>query len=300
VDAAILAELAHAGAQTKAVLIELAGARGLVAAKPAVRQALEDSNEAVRLAALAALGQLIDLQDFDLLTSRALAAGGSTEKTAAQAALQVAALRTADRDASAAKLAAALQGASVDDQTYLLEVLGKISGKKALETVVASAKSNDPAVKDAATRVLGEWPNAEAAESLLDLARNDSENKYRVRALRGYIRIARQLQLPDDTKLAMFHTAMDMAKRNEDKQVALDILSRIPSVKTLQLAVSFVGQPALRDQAADAAVKIAAKLVGPQPQAVAEAMQKVVDAGVGGNPGSRAKQLLAQAKGTAK
>ena len=114
---------------------------------------------------------------------------------------------------------------------------------------------------------MGDWPNAEAADALLDLAKTDPENKYRVRALRGYIRIARQLQLPDDAKLAMFRTAMETAKRDEDKQLALDILTRIPSAETLKLAVSYVDEAGLKDAAADAAVKIATKLVGQQPKA---------------------------------
>ena len=59
-------------------------------------------------------------------------------------------------------------------------------------------------------------------------------------------------------------------------------------------------QPGLKDPAADAAVKIAGKLVGREPKAVAAAMQKVVDAKVGGDAGNRAKQLLGQAKAGAK
>ncbi len=295
-DAAILAKLADADAKAKAVLFELAGARRITAAAGQVRESLSSSDEAVKLAALTALGQLIELKDLDLLTSRALAASKTPETEAAQAALRMAALRMADRDGAAAKLAGALRDASADNQAYLLELLGKMSGKKALQTVADAAKSSDAGLKEAATKVLGEWPNPEAADALLDLAKTDPENKYRVRALRGYIRIARQLQLPDEAKLAMFHTAMETAKRNEDKQVALDILSRIPSAQTLQLAVSFVDDAALKNAAADAAVKIAAKLVGRQPKVVAPAMQKVVDAQVGGNPGSRAQQLLDQAK----
>jgi hypothetical protein len=59
---------------------------------------------------------LTDLQDLDLLVTRALATGSSPEKAAAQAALRTAALRMADRDASAEKLGAALNGTSADDQ----------------------------------------------------------------------------------------------------------------------------------------------------------------------------------------
>ena len=79
---------------------------------------------------------------------------------------------------------------------YLFELLGKVSGKKALEVVVAGAKSSDPMTKDYATRVLGEWTNTDAAAPLLGIAKNDSERKYRIRAMRGYIRIARQLEIP--------------------------------------------------------------------------------------------------------
>jgi len=93
---------------------------------------------------------------------------------------------------------------------------------------------------------------------------------------------------------------METAKRDVDKQAALEILSRIPSAKTLKMAVSYVDHAGLKDAAAAAAVKIAEKLVGRQPKAVAQAMQKVVDAKVGGNPGSRAQQLLDQAHAASK
>jgi len=295
-DAAILAKLAGADANTKAVLFELAGARRIAAAADKIREALDSSNEAVKLAALTAMGQLAELKDLDLLTSRALAASKTPETAAAEAALTTAALRMADREGAAAKLAECLRGASAEQQAYLLELLGKMSGKKALQTVAHAAKSSDAALKESATKVLGEWPNPDAADALLDLAKTDLENKYRVRALRGYIRIARQLKLPDDVKLAMFHTAMETATRVEDKRIALDILSRIPSGKTLSLAASYASEAALKADAAKAAVAIAAKLIVEQPKAVAEAMQKIVDAQVGGDSASRAQQLLDQAK----
>ena len=67
--------------------------------------------------------------------------------------------------------------------------------------------------------------------------------------------------------------------------------------RSLMIAVVAAVLPTLAAPAsADAAVKIAAKIVGREPKAVAAALQKVVDANVGGDPGNRAKQLLGQAK----
>jgi len=300
VDAAVAAKLAGADAKAKAVLFELVGSRRIASAEPAVRAGLSDGNEAVRLAAITAMGQLVELRDLDLLISRALAAGAGAETTAAQRALRSAALRMSDRDGCSAKLAECLKNAPAANQAYVLELLGKISGAKALEIVIATAKSNDAAVKDAATQVLGKWVNADAAPALLEIAKSDADAKYQTRALRGFIRIARQLQLPEAKRLEMFQTAMEAAKRVEEKQLALDILTRIPSAKTLELTVSYLGQPGLKGAAAQAAVKIAPKLVARDPKAVAEAMQKLTDAGITGPTAVRAKQLLGQAQAASK
>jgi len=307
-DAVVGSRLDGANAKQKIALFDLIGASQIVSAQPAVCRAMADPDEPVRLAAIAALAQLVDVENLDILIDKALTQDGKPAETAAaQAALKTAAQRMGDRDRCAAKLAEHLNGASTANQSYLLELLGKVSGPTALATVVAGAKSSDPALKDAATRVLGEWLNAGAAPALLDIAQHDPETKYQIRALRGYIRIARQLDVPwwtksntGETKLAMFHEALKVAKRDEEKRLALDILTRIPSAATLDLAASHLGEPSLKDAAAKAAVKIAAKLVADEPGAVAKTMRKVVAAGVGGNAGSRAKQLLEQAEAAAK
>ncbi len=300
VDAAVASTLAGADAKAKAVLLELVGARRILAAEPAVRAALGDGNEPVRIAALAAMAQLVELKDLGLLTTRALAGAGPAETATAQQALQTAALRMSDPDGCAAQIAKCLEGTSGANRTFLMELLGKISGAKALETIVAGAKSGDAAIKDEATRVLGNWVNADAAPALLAIAKDDPDAKYQIRALRGYIRIARQLQLPTEKRLEMFRIAMEVAKRNDEKQLALDVLTRIPSVETLEIAVAYLDKPGLKNAAAQAAVKIAPKLGAGDAKAVAAAMQKVLDAGVRGNPGARATQLLDQAKSGSK
>ena len=300
VDAAITAKLAAADAKSKITLFELAGARRTKAAAPAVRAALADADPAVRAAAMTAMGQLIELADLDFLIGRALTGAAGAETTAARDALKIAALRMADRDGCAAKLGAALQGASGANQTYLFDLLVKVSGAKALETVVAAAHSQDLDTKEAATRALGEWVNADAAPALLDAAKTEKDANYKIRAVRGYIRIARQLQLPDPARLAMFHTAIEVAQRPAEKRLALDILTRIPSPATLELAVGYLSNPALKGAAADAAVKIATKQLNAEPKAVVAAMQRVVEAGVSGPLGGRAKQLLEQGKAAAK
>ncbi len=295
-DRAILDRLSAADAKTKAVLFDLVGARRIVEAAPMVRAALGDADTSVRSAALAAFAMIMELNDIDVLLQRALNTS-SPDASAAQAALRTAALRIPEREACATTLAASIEETNVANKIYLLELLGEMGGAKALATVVAEADSQDDQIKDAATRILGAWPSADAAPALLEIAEHHSEAKYRVRAMRGFLRIARQLQLTAEERLDMFRTALEAAERDDEKRLALDILTRIPSVDTLNLAVSYLDDAALRDSAADAAVKIAPRLLASHPHAVAQAMRKIQEAAVGGNPGSRAAQLLRQAQG---
>ena len=292
----ILAKLKGSDGARTVVLLDLVGARGVDSARETAIDLLEARDAAVRTASLNALAQIVTPDDLDLLIKHAVGEGSSDETTAARDALATAALRMTDREATAARLAETLEGAPVDYQVSVLELLGRMGGKTSLRTVAAAAKSPDAEIKDAATRVLGAWPNADASPVLLEVARTDRESRYRIRALRGYLRIARQLQLPPETRLEMFDTAMELAQRDNERQLALNILSRIPSAQTLQTAVAYLDQPGLRDTAADVATLIAPRVLDSEPQAVADAMQKVIDSGAEGQARARGRQLLNQAQ----
>jgi len=84
-DPMIVARLASSQGKVKIALFSIAGARGLAAAIPAVRESLADRDPSLRLAAIAALGHIADVQDLDLLITRALAAEPATEVAAARA-----------------------------------------------------------------------------------------------------------------------------------------------------------------------------------------------------------------------
>ncbi len=297
INDAIAIRLKEADSKSKVVLLELTGARRILTAKPIVVSLLADSDETIRCAALTAFGQLADLNELEILLNYALAETKSAESETAQAALEATVQRTTNRDDCAARLAARLDSAPSLSKSYLLKLLGQISGPTALNCVTSASKSTDLKVKDAATKELGQWPNSEAAPSLLDIAVNDSDPKYRIRALRGYIRIARQLQLPDNERIEFFRKAMQISQRDEEKQLALGILPRISSAVTLELAVSYLQYPALKEASADAAIRIAGKLVASDPKAVAIAMQQVINSGV---VDDRAQQLLAGAQAGSK
>jgi hypothetical protein len=215
----------------------------------------------VRRAALAALGETVDLKGLPVLIAQVVRPKNAQDAEAAQQALKTASVRMPDREACAAELAAAVQRASsIPTKVALLETLGAVGGAKALAAVGAAAKSTSDPLQDASTRLLGEWMTADAAPVLLDLAKNERQDKYHVRELRGYLRIARQFVLPDQERIAMCRQALEAARRPAERQLVLEVLQRYPSAESLQAAVQAAKIPELKEDANQAILVIAQKL----------------------------------------
>jgi len=279
VDAELVARLPRVAAATRPALIEIVGRRRIASAVPALFEAADAKDAAVRRAAFKALGETIDFAALPRLIDR-IARAKPEELGEAAEGLRTAAGRMPDREATAAQLAASMPASSAAAKCKLLESLGAVGGARALEAVAAAAKDADADVQGAALAQLGAWMTPDAAPALLEAANHAANDKLKVRALRGYLRIARQFVLPDDERLAMYRAAMELARRDDEKRLALDVLTRIPSNATLDLAMSHLGDAALKEAAADAAVKITEKLLADQAKRLEEAMRKVQDAGV--------------------
>jgi HEAT repeat protein len=261
VNSQIAALLPQAEGKMLPVLIELIGQRRIEATQPLLK-ALENSDPEVRRAALAALGETVDLKGLPVLIAKVVSPKNAQDSAAAQQALKAASVRMPDREACATQLAAAYQGASsVPTKVTILDILGSVGGTKALSTLAAAAKSGNDPLQDASTRLLGEWMTADAGPALLDLAKTAPGEKYQVRSMRGYIRIARQFDLPEADRVDMFRKAF-AAARPAEQRLVVDALKRYPSAGTLQLAVEAAQKAELREEAQQALLAIAQNLAG--------------------------------------
>ena len=262
VDAQIVALLPKAEGPMRPLLIELVGKRR-IDAMPSLLEALDHADTAVRSAALAALGETVALDGLSVLVSRVVDPKHIEDAPVAQRALQAASIRMPDREACAAQLAAAIERtSSVPTQSSLLEILGAVGGTKALATIGAAAKSTDPQLQDVSSRLLGKWMTADAAPVLLDLAKTAPGDKYQVRALRGYIRIARQFSIPQRQRAEMCRNAFEASRRTAEQKLVLEVLERYPNTKTFELAIHAMQVPELKEQATGVTLLIAQKLGG--------------------------------------
>lgn len=257
VDKDIVARLAKAEGKTYPLLIELIGQRQ-IEASDALLKAIKHSDPAVRNSALTSLGNTASQKYLSVLITQVVSTSSESDAEVAQKALKAAAIRMPDREACAAELAAASDKASGATKIVLLDTLGAVQGTKALAAVGAAAKSSDPALQDAGSRLLGEWTTVDAAPVLLAVAKGGG--KYQTRALRGYIGIAQKFIMPEEQRAQMCTNAFDLAKQPAERKLIMDVLKRYPNLEMLKAAVKAMDNPELKKDASEAAQAISQKL----------------------------------------
>ena len=261
VDAQIVSLLQKAPGDSYGVLIELVGQRRIDAV-PELLAALDHSDREIRTAALTALGETVGLERLPVLISAYVNPQHPEDAEVAQRALLAASVRMPDREACAGELSKAMERSPVGKQVVLLEILADVGGNKSLETLATSAKSSDTQLQDTASRLLGRWNSVDAAPVLLDLAKTAPEARFQIRALRGYLGLARKFAMPESQRAEMCQVAIDAANRSAEKELALEVLQLHPSNEGLMLAIATMKDSELKEQATRAALVIAQKLGG--------------------------------------
>jgi HEAT repeat protein len=259
VNQQIVAHLDSAQGGQYLALIETIGERRIDAVDSLLK-AVNNSDQAVRNAALASLGETIPASQLSVLINQVIAPKNASDAPAAQQALKAAAIRMPDREDCAAQLTAALAKAPVATKIVLLEILAAVGGSNALEAIHTAAA--DPQLRDASTRLLGEWLTIDAAPVLLDIATTGPADRFQTRAYRGYVRIARQFVMEDAERLAMCRKALEAARQPADKKSILEILERYPTPEMLKLAIELMQTPELKDDALRSVLVVAQKIEG--------------------------------------
>jgi HEAT repeat protein len=281
----------------RVALLELLGGRAVTEAVPVLAKAAREGDPAVRAAALRALGQAAGGPDLPALAGLLATVGDLGEAAALKATWDRAWARAseAEREAGAAALVAAYAGAPAAGRAALLDVMGGTGDAAALALLAETARGDDAVLATAAVRALGSWPDAGAMETVLAIAREATDETRHALALRAYVRMA-DLESAGrpSARAAALAEALEVARRPEEKRLALAGLGKVPSPAALEATVGCLDSKPLAEQAALVVVTIAEKLeVRPkQRETVVAALRRAVV--VATNPATvkRAQKVL--------
>ena len=300
-DDTVLGMLTSADPAQKIAGINLVTRRRLNSALPALLKLAEDSDVKVRGAALKQLGEFGGEAELPTLLARLDRATGADEVAAIEQALTALCGRIAKPEASADALIAKLPSAKPPQKAALLTVLGSIGGAKALSVVRAAVGDANKDVHSAALAALCDWPTPDVAPELLTLARSPGDAEDKLECLRGYLRWARDADVPVKERLAMCKDATGLITRTQEKKLLLAALGAINSQDAVTQILLFVDDTSAREEACVAIVSIAEKLTKgrnakPLTPKMAAALEKVAQATANADLAKRAKASLAPGK----
>ncbi len=294
VNAAIESALAGGQAGVRVVLLDVLAARGATQSLPVVLKSAQDSQPAVRRAALGALRFLAGKDNTaDVVNLLKHAADGAERRTAELALLTIC---SRQGEACAPAIIAGLADADAASRVVLLRTLARAGGVRALQAIAARLEDKDEAVRDEAVRMLSAWPTADAIGPLQRCAQGDNL-RHRVLAIRGLVRLAsprgdKPADVPMLAAVPLLAKVLKLAKRPEEKRLVLGALGGVATTKSLALAATLLDDPPVADEAGLAAVLIAEKMPPGNKDAVKSTMEKVFQKAPREAIRQRAKKVL--------
>ena len=278
VTASLVKALDTAPPGGKVQLIGCLAVRRDPAVAPALLKAATDPDGAVRSEALKALGEVADASALPELVGLLLAAGDDGARATAERAIVAVGGRIADEAKRTAPLIAAMGKAEPPARIALIRALGRLGGPQGLAAVRAALKGQPTEVEDAAIRALSSWPDASVASDLLAIARSEAPLARRIIALRGVIEVAGRIGgLAPAEMQKLFEDAMAAAPRPEDKKMVLGAMAGVANLGVLDLALKYLGDPALKAEAELAAARIARAVSGSYQQKAKEVLKSLAE-----------------------
>lgn len=139
-----------------------------------------------------------------------------------------------------------------------LPLLGRLGGEPALKTIQSALESSDSRTRTAAIRGLCNWPNAEVAEQLLDIAEDSQDKTLHRWALRAYVRVVTlESDRPPAETLSMLKNAMELAQVVDDKRLVLERAATIRTMDTVNWLAEFLDDTELCQTACQSIVELA-------------------------------------------
>lgn len=233
----------------KVVLINVLGARRATSSFAQILNLCQSGNSDIRNAAFAALentaqaGNVAEL--IDLLKQT------NDQKSVASIQNALIAVYSGETKPDAGLILKQIQSGSLTEK--LIPVLSSLNDPKALKTVVGLLKSGSPSERQAAFVSLSNWADAKAAPHLFAVFANPEMKQFRADALKAYIRITNQSNLPDDQKLLMIEKLMPECTTVQEKTQVIQAARNIKTFLSLVFVSAYLDDQELGATAASTA-----------------------------------------------
>lgn len=277
VDDALVKMIESKDSGLRAVALNVLSNRRVEAALPALVRLLQGKDTALAVEAAKGLAILGTSAQVENLVSVITTTETEELRDAAASAVKAIARKANDKSTLSASIISGYNKAkSVPARAALLRLLVFIGGETALKTVVAALNDQQQEIKTAAFNTLVSWNDDSAAPYLLDIAKNSTDEKQAIVALRdGCLRLGEMEEIPANRRVQILENAIAIAKRMEEKKRAVSLLGEIPSQDSLNVLKKAAATPALASDANLAIIKLARQIGAAYPQQALAALEEI-------------------------
>jgi HEAT repeat protein len=275
VEEIIKVQAASGDVKLRVAAITALGQRHTAGTNKALLGYAAEQEDKIVAASFQALVEVVDANDLSALVD--LVAKTKAGREQGTSAVRAALSKATDRDAAAQMVIDRASKADVQARSSLLTCLSKVGGQTAFKALVEASQSSEAALREAGIRTLGDWPDFEAAQPLLTIARNPQTalNEY-VLATRGVLNLVTTIKTaPVEEREAMCLAAFDSARRNEEKRLAVAAMAQVPTAKVVERLLGLAQEGELKTEAGLAALNVAGLMFRTEPSAARDLVAKI-------------------------
>lgn len=279
--AAIEERIGRAEASLKAAMMKFLEERRVASSVETVFAMTEDEDASVRLAAISALGGVVDENHLPRLLDLFMAAGGDAASEARESAETVLS-RIENADYRDDFLVSRFGEADDAHKAMILKTLANLGGGDARDLAIESLKAGSPDIRGAALDALANWTSLEPAEAML-AALKEADGDLPGRIAQSYIELVAGSGAGNEeqvSRLAGLLTALDEAGQADLKPAAIEALSNIRHESAVDVLAPYLDDESLREAAAAAIVEIVApgrRSEGLKSPSIHGILKKIVD-----------------------
>ncbi len=250
----LINELDNAPAEAKIEIIKITGAKAGKRFFNQIYKYTGDPNEGIKKASYAAMENVASASTIDQLIKLLY----STDDKSAIINIQngIVNVLSGEKDENSRIAPLLKQLSEVSKKERIIEILPRLGGSKALETVTKFMNSTVEAEKVAALNSLINWKDYSASASLYQYCQ-DAQGELRQEALKGFVRQISSSALPDDQKLLQYRKIMPFATTDKDKTLVIQSIGELKTFLSLITVSNYLDNPELSAAAAQAAMAIA-------------------------------------------
>jgi len=276
INGQIIKSMQEARGTDKVKLIEILRDRDAVEAVDVLLAAASDKDGDVRVASFKALADLAGGDSQKALIQLLITLKDDTGRTEAERAV-IAASRNLDKAASTESILAVMDSPDlpIARKCSLIRILGGIGGKKGFAEIGRALKDRRGEVRDAAVRALADWPNAEAASTLLEIFQTTSNKTHRILALRGCVRQLSGTALASAETFNIAAELMKGATQSEEKKLVLACLATSSNPSAIEIVEPLLDDSSVKAEAELAMLAVVRNMAGPNPKLARQAAQRL-------------------------